>query len=94
MKRDCARRSPAVSLFLMERSPLPGLSEALAEGVQDVGEQLVALLCQGEFLSVSAIAHTCGFPDEKYFMRLFKKQEGMTPGQYRQAFRQKSINAR
>ena len=49
MKRDCARRSPAVSLFLMERSPLPGLSEALAEGVQDVGEQLVALLCQGEF---------------------------------------------
>lgn len=52
------------------------------------------LLCQGEFLSVSAIAHTCGFPDEKYFMRLFKKQEGMTPGQYRQAFRQKSINAR
>ncbi|HJC09403.1 MAG TPA: AraC family transcriptional regulator [Candidatus Blautia merdigallinarum] len=52
------------------------------------------LLCQGEFLSVAAVAHTCGFPDEKYFMRLFKKQEGMTPSQYRQAFRQKSINTR
>lgn len=52
------------------------------------------LLCQGEFLSVSSVAHTCGFPDEKYFMRLFKKQEGMTPGQYRRAFQKKSINAK
>lgn len=52
------------------------------------------LLCQGEFLSVAAVAHTCGFPDEKYFMRLFKKQEGMTPGQYRQAFHTKNMNAR
>lgn len=52
------------------------------------------LLCQGEFLSVTSIAHTCGFPDEKYFMRLFKKQEGMTPGQYRRAFRKKYINAK
>lgn len=52
------------------------------------------LLCQGEFLSVASIAHTCGFPDEKYFMRLFKKQEGMTPGQYRRAFQKKYINAK
>ena len=52
------------------------------------------LLCQGEFLSVASIAHTCGFPDEKYFMRLFKKQEGMTPGQYRKAFQKKYINAK
>ena len=52
------------------------------------------LLCQGGFLSVASIAHTCGFPDEKYFMRLFKKQEGMTPGQYRRAFQKKYINAK
>ncbi len=52
------------------------------------------LLCQGNFLSVASIAHTCGFSDEKYFMRLFKKQEGMTPGQYRRAFQKKNINAK
>ena len=33
-------------------------------------------------------------PDEKYFMRLFKKQEGMTPSQYRAAFQKKYINAK
>lgn len=52
------------------------------------------LLCQGDFLSIASIAHTCGFSDEKYFMRLFKKQEGMTPGQYRGAFQKKYINAK
>ena len=52
------------------------------------------LLCQGDFLSIASIAHTCGFPDEKYFMRLFKKQEGMTPSQYRAAFQKKYINAK
>lgn len=43
-------------------------------------------------LSIYFIASTCGFRDEKYFMKLFKKYEGMTPTQYRKAFHQKKIN--
>ena len=34
----------------------------------------------------------CGFADEKYFMRLFKKIEGVTPSQYRNMFNEKNIN--
>ena len=33
-------------------------------------------------LSVAEVAHTCGFRDEYYFSRYFKKHEGITPGQY------------
>ena len=33
-------------------------------------------------LSIAEVAHTCGFRDEYYFSRYFKKHEGKTPGQY------------
>ena len=38
---------------------------------------------------VSTVARLCGFTDEKYFMKLFKRYEGMTPSQYRNTFHQK-----
>lgn len=34
-------------------------------------------------VSVREAALSCGFSDEKYFMRQFRKKEGMTPGEYR-----------
>ena len=34
----------------------------------------------------SHILHQVGFLDEKYFMRVFKKNEGITAMQYRNAF--------
>lgn len=43
-------------------------------------------------LSVKEVAYSCGFSDEKYFMKVFKKQEGMTPSQYKKAFIRKMIN--
>ena len=43
-------------------------------------------------LSIYRIADMCGFSDEKYFMKLFKRYEGITPTQYRKAFHQKKIN--
>ena len=43
-------------------------------------------------LSIKEVAYACGFPDEKYFMKVFKKQEGLTPTQYKNAFYKKLIN--
>lgn len=45
-------------------------------------EQAVRLL-QATELSVMEIAMECGFNDCSYFIRIFKKQRNMTPGQYR-----------
>ncbi len=42
--------------------------------------------------SVKETAWSCGFEDEKYFMKIFKKIEGITPTQYKQAFSKKNIN--
>lgn len=35
--------------------------------------------------SIKEAAFSCGFNDEKYYMRVFRKFEGMTPAQYRSA---------
>lgn len=43
-------------------------------------------------LSIKETAYSCGFSDEKYFMKTFKKLEGMTPAQYKKAFIRKMIN--
>lgn len=38
-------------------------------------------------VSVREAALSCGFSDEKYFMRQFKKKEGVPPGEYRRIHR-------
>lgn len=43
-------------------------------------------------LSIREIAWSSGFSDEKYFMKVFKKYEGITPSQYRAAFAKEHIN--
>ncbi len=43
-------------------------------------------------VSIKEAAYSCGFPDEKYFMKTFKKYEDMTPSQYKKAFTKKMIN--
>ena len=42
--------------------------------------------------SIYSIALLSGFTDEKYFMKLFKKYEDITPTQYRKAFHQRKVN--
>lgn len=37
-------------------------------------------------LHVSDIAHQCGYQDEKYFMRVFRRSVGITPIEYRRTF--------
>jgi len=36
--------------------------------------------------TIKEIAYKCGFEDEKYFMKLFKKYENVTPSQYRNVY--------
>lgn len=42
-------------------------------------------------VSIKEVAYSCGFSDEKYYMKTFKKLEGMTPTQYKIAFNRKRI---
>jgi YesN/AraC family two-component response regulator len=43
-------------------------------------------------ISIKEAAFSCGFADEKYYMKTFKKMEDMTPTQYKKAFTKKMIN--
>jgi AraC-like DNA-binding protein len=43
-------------------------------------------------MSVKEIAHTIGINDDKYFMRLFKKYEKMTPTEFRKAYYRTHMN--
>ena len=37
-------------------------------------------------MPVGEVAREVGYDDPKYFMRVFKRRTGLTPGQYRDAF--------
>lgn len=41
------------------------------------------ILLKEQHLQVSDVAYKCGFQDSGYFIQLFKKHTGVTPGQYR-----------
>lgn len=43
-------------------------------------------------LNIVQIAAEVGYEDSKYFMRIFKKHEGITPSQYRKTFSQRHYN--
>lgn len=43
-------------------------------------------------LTVKEAAYSCGFSDEKYFMKVFKESESCTPTQYKNAFGRKFLN--
>ncbi len=49
------------------------------------------LLSSDSSTSVRRVALLCGFSDEKYFMRVFRKIAGMTPKEYRDAFTEKKL---
>lgn len=43
------------------------------------------LLLKEQLLPIKEVAYSCGFEDEKYFMRIFKKIVGITPSEYRKS---------
>ena len=36
--------------------------------------------------SIKEAAYSCGFPDEKYFMKVFREVVGMTPTAYKNTY--------
>lgn len=46
-------------------------------------------LLSGNNISIKEAAYSCGFTDEKYYMKIFKRFEGITPTQYKSAFYKK-----
>lgn len=42
--------------------------------------------------TIKETAFSCGFEDEKYFMKVFKKLEGLTPTEYKNTFFKKYVN--
>lgn len=49
------------------------------------------LLCNSN-LNIKEISHELGFIDEKYFLKLFKKHENLTPKQFKAAYNMTFIN--
>jgi AraC-like DNA-binding protein len=43
-------------------------------------------------MTISQIAYAVGFADEKYFMRLFRRRENVTPTKYRTSHEKKHLN--
>ncbi|MFV0381055.1 MAG: helix-turn-helix domain-containing protein [Breznakia sp.] len=64
----------------------------LTEYIKNLRIERAKALLSNLSISIEEIAELCGFNDEKYFMRCFKKQELMTPSQYRNAFSKSNLN--
>ena len=49
-------------------------------------EFLAEEILQKYHLSIHEVAQRCGFPDSDYFCRVFRRQFGLTPGEYSARF--------
>lgn len=59
----------------------------LSSYIQDVRLRQALLLLNSTKLPIQEIAAQCGFLDENYFSRVFKKMHGMSPREYRKQVR-------
>lgn len=53
--------------------------------IRDIRIEKAKLLLEQTSYSIFRIAELCGYPNEKYFSRVFLKHSGMLPSKYRQA---------
>ena len=42
-------------------------------------------LLYNDSLTIKEIGYSCGYPDENYFCRVFRKVMGVSPGEYRKS---------
>lgn len=57
---------------------------SLTEYTNRIRIQAAELMLSNPEISIREAAYSCGFPDEKYFMKVFKKYKKVTPTEYRQ----------
>ena len=57
----------------------------LTAAVNRARTEIARKLLSDRNISIKEAAYSCGFSDEKYFMRVFRQTEGMTPSEYREA---------
>lgn len=68
--------------FCMKFKKVIGMTPITYINKQRMG-QAIQLLGQNSALSICEISHACGFEDTSYFISIFKKELGMTPGAFR-----------
>ena len=62
-----------------------GTGQTLTSSVNRARIDISKKLLSDSSVSIKEAAFSCGFTDEKYYMRTFRRIEGMTPMQYRAA---------
>ena len=59
------------------------LDTTLGERILNHRLKFAERLLHNNDFSINEVAEKCGFSDYKYFIKLFKRKYGLTPGQYR-----------
>ncbi|WP_240539194.1 AraC family transcriptional regulator [Bifidobacterium sp. SO1] len=81
--------SPSYLTAMYKRVFGVGVVEQIAEYRIDRARELLSSTTS----PVADIAREVGYADPKYFMRVFKRRTGLTPGQYRAAFPKRLYNS-
>lgn len=61
-------------------------NESLIFFINKTRIELSKTLLINQNMTIKEVAFSCGFTDEKYYLKIFKKYTGMTPLQYRKSF--------
>jgi two-component system, response regulator YesN len=64
--------------------------ETITDYLTNIRMDKAKKLLENPFLKIYEIAYGVGFQNEKYFSKVFKKHEGLTPNEYRQTLSAKS----
>ena len=83
------------TLFGISRSKLYDISnktygKGISDYIRDLRIETAKKLLADTHLSIRKVAERVGFMDVNYFIRLFKKKEGITPNSYKTHYRQKN----
>ena len=94
--RDIAMRDIAAQVHLSERHTRRLFQQVTGQSIKgyltQVRLQVAAQSLLDPRLSVTDVAHACGYQDVRYFITLFRKHTGLTPAAYRRAGGTKFLN--
>jgi AraC-like DNA-binding protein len=94
--RDIAMRDIAAQVHLSERHTRRLFQQVTGRSIKSyltqVRLQVAAQSLLDPQLSVTDVAHACGYQDVRYFVTLFRKHTGLTPAAYRRAGGTKFLN--